>query len=319
MNRRNWLGWQARWSIWLALTQATWLGACAADPNGFGMSDRQGDQIRDAATGRLLNVVDVLDRARAADVVLLGELHDNPHHHQRRAGLLAALGMAVPVVVEHLLRGAAPSLPSGAHGDALRQLLERAGFDSRAWQWPLHEPVFAAIARAGHSLHGGNLARETVRRVAREGADALPADLKVVIDAAPLSAEARLTLDQDLQAGHCGQLAASRLPGMVAAQRGRDAAMALTLADELNGLITKRRRGPVVLLAGNGHARRDYGVPQLLASRLPGVHMLAIEFAEPPHRETVSPDAPFDIVWTTPTVPRDNPCAGFVLPPPTGR
>lgn len=319
VNRRKWLGGHLRWPLGLVMLPLTGLGACAPSPQRPDVSGSAGDAIADLTSGRPSSAADVLDHMRRADIVLLGEVHDNPHHHQRRAGLLAALGRPVPVVVEHLPRGATLRLPSGVQGDALRQLLETAGFDSRGWSWPLHQPVFETIARAGHSLHGGNLARDATRRVAREGTAALPVDLKTILDAAPLSAAARLALEQDLQAGHCGQLAASHLPGMVSAQRGRDAAMAAALAERVADLRATGRPGPVVLLAGNGHVRRDYGVPQLLAIRQPGVRMLSIEFAEAPRRESAAPAGLFDVVWTTPMASRADPCAGFTLPRPAGR
>lgn len=262
------------------------------------------ERIVEAATGRTLTRAELIERLRGSDVVLLGELHDNPHHHARRADLLAALDTPAAVVVEQLPRGAAPALAAGADRAALRQALERAGFDAEGWGWPAHEPVFAAAARAGHRVLGGNLPRELARRVAREGGDALPAELRAPIDAAPLPPPARQALEDDLQAGHCGQLPAARLPGMVWAQRGRDAAMAQTLREAL----AARPRGPVVLIAGNGHVRRDYGVPQLLASQLPGRRVLAIGFVEA--GDTI-PAAAYDIAWVTPAAPRSDPCEGL--------
>ena len=42
-------------------------------------------QILDLTSGREISVEVLAERLRSADVVLLGELHDNPHHHQARA------------------------------------------------------------------------------------------------------------------------------------------------------------------------------------------------------------------------------------------
>ncbi|MEO8279955.1 MAG: ChaN family lipoprotein [Ideonella sp.] len=313
LNRRDWLAYPTRWSLGLAIAPFGWLGACAAGSGTDGISEIEGEQIQEVRSGRTLNIVQTIERIRHADVVLLGELHDNPHHHQRRADLLTALGMPIPVVVEYLPRGATPSLLSSADAQALLQALERVGFDAEGWQWPLHQPLFAAIARSGDLLRGGNLPRETTRRVAREGIAALPVELQAILQAAPLAPTARRSLERDLQDGHCGQLGASHLPAMVAVQRGRDAAMALALITELDAWRSKQGRGPVLLLAGNGHVRRDYGVPQLLAAQRPELRLLAIEFAEPP-QEAAPPDAPFDIVWKTPMAVRGDPCAAFTAP-----
>lgn len=289
---------------WLASAAASSLGACALVPT------QTGDHIVETTTGRALSEDDVARRMREADIVLLGELHDNPHHHARRARLLANLGPQVSVVAEHLPRGAAPSLPADAAGESLRKALEAGGFDAKGWRWPLHEPVFAAIARSGMALRGGNLESDAARRLAREGPGALPIELAPWVNAAPLAGPARATLEQDLVRGHCGHLGADRVPGMVAAQRGRDAAMAQALRSERERLRAVPGHHTVVLLAGNGHVRLDYGVPTLLVGRLRDAKVLTVGFLEP------APDAmttrlPYDIVWITPAAARDDPCKAF--------
>lgn len=297
--------------VWLAaFAVPMMLAACASEPSAAD------DRIVDVATGRALEVADVLRRLRAADVVLLGELHDNPHHHARRAALLAAIGVPVVVVAEHLPRAAAfVRLPADAAGDTLRRALEGAGFEARAWRWPLHEPLFTAVARAGHTLQGGNLDRDAARRLAREGAGALPAPLRPLVDAAPLAADARAALEADLLRGHCGHLPRERSEGLVAAQRGRDAAMAAAMLAAMPSGASGTG-APVVLLAGNNHVRRDYGVPQLLSRHGAPLRVLSIAFVEPGGGASGSP--PYDIVWTTPAATREDPCKAFTAPRSSG-
>lgn len=289
---------------WLALAATGTLGACA------GMPAADPDHIVDTATGRLLTPDDVARRLREVDVALLGELHDNPHHHARRALLLAGFDTPVPVVAEHLPRGAQPPLRADMSGEALRQILEADGFDAKGWRWPLHEPLFLAIARGGHRLSGGNLDRETARRLARDGPALMPADLAPWVDAAPLPMAARAALELDLRQGHCGQLSPARTPGMLAAQRARDAAMAQALWLQRERRDPVNRPLPVVLLAGNGHVRQDYGVPAMLAPRLARARMLSVGFLEPAADSGLA-QLPFDIAWTTPPAPRDDPCKAW--------
>ena len=61
-----------------------------------------------------------------------------------------------------------------------------------------------------------------------------------------------------MQVGHCNMLPKSALPGLARAQIARDAVLAQSLRPYL-------ARG-VILLTGNGHARRDIGVPRHLAA-----------------------------------------------------
>ena len=266
-----------------------------------------GERIVDVSTGRVVSRVEVLDRMSASAFVLMGELHDNALHHERRAALLNDVGHPIPVVVEHLPSGAAPALEANARGDALLQALQGAGFDPRGWGWPIHEPVFAAIAASGHALHGGNLPRELARRVALDGPAALPDDLRRAIESAPLTAAATAALEQDLVDGHCGRLPAHRLPRMVWAQRGRDAAMAAALR---NARVVEPAQGAAVLLAGNGHVRRDYGVARILAHAQPTARVLSIGFLET--GAELPPEA-FDLAWITPGAQRSDPCAALSL------
>jgi uncharacterized iron-regulated protein len=263
-----------------------------------------GERILDTSTGRAVSRVEVLDRMNDSAFILMGELHDNALHHERRAALLNDVGKPISVVVEHLPSGAAPALAANARGDALLQALQGAGFDARGWRWPIHESVFAAIASSRHSLRGGNLPRELARRVALDGPAALPADLRRAIESAPLTAAATAALEQDLVDGHCGRLPVRQLQRMVWAQRGRDAAMASALRDA--------RAGPsqeiAVLLAGNAHVRRDYGVARILAQAQPTARVLSIAFLE---TGAALPPGAFDLAWITPGVRRSDPCAAL--------
>lgn len=298
-----------RWTRrrWLTLAATTSLGACANTPT------PSPDHIVDTATGRTLTWEDVSRRLRGVDIALLGELHDNPRHHARRAQLLAGFDEPVSVVVEHLPRGAEPQLRAEASGEMLRQTLEDSGFDAKGWRWPLHEPLFLAIARGGHRLSGGNLDREAAHRLARDGLPLMPADLAAWVEAAPLSIAGRAALEQDLRRGHCGQLSPTRTPGLVAAQRGRDAAMAQVLLSHLARVRLANGVGPVILLAGNGHVRRDHGVPVLLSSRTASARILSVGFMEP-ETSTTPADLPYDIAWTTPMATSDDPCKAWPMP-----
>lgn len=257
--------------------------------------------IMDTANGRVLSPPELLQLARQADFVLLGEIHDNPHHHRLRADFIARLAPD-SVVVEHLEQGRQARWDEvSAAGQPIVDALSRAGFDSAGWQWPTHAPLFEGLARAGVPATGGNIGRELARRLVREGPSALPASLATPLSDAPLSATAQGALDVDLLHSHCGQLPADRIPGMRLAQRARDAAMATTL------LAASGR--PAVLLAGNGHLRSDYGVPVLLKHLHPGARILSIGFIED---DRPDPDAHlYTHVWRTASTPRNDPCSGF--------
>lgn len=255
------------------------------------------ERIVEVSSGRTISRAKLIEALRGCDFALLGELHDNPLHHRRRGELLAALG-DVAVVAEHLPRG------SAVHwGPALLSSLTNAGFDARAWRWPLHEPLFEALARLQTPLVGGNAPSALVRTVARDGEPALPSELRVVLAQAPIGGQARDALDRGLVDGHCGHLAGARMEGMRWAQRTRDASMWLALRDAAADAAPDRR--PTVLLAGNGHVRTDFGVPQIAEAMHPSARLISVAFAEP---GVDASGAPFDYVWITAPAVREDPC-----------
>ncbi len=243
------------------------LAGCAA-PGGGGPAVR----IVALAGGRELTRAALLAEALRCDYLLLGEQHDNPHHHAQRGAWLAALPIGTPVVAEQLTRG----LSVSPQGELLARL-QAGGFDPKGWRWPLHEPVLAAAAAPGRQLLGGNVPRELARDAARRGPAAWPPELAALLEPAALEAAAQDALDGDLLRGHCGMLPAARVPSMRAAQRLRDASMWLALREAhaaAPGL-------PAVLVAGNGHVRSDYGVPTLIRRHAPQARWMSVGFVEP--------------------------------------
>lgn len=241
--------------------------------------------------------------------VLLGELHDNPEHHRARAEQLKRLIAEEPrtvVVFEQMPRTQDEALAVARReqpGD-VDAAVTAGQFDRKAWRWPLHEPLFDAVVHSPAMLRGGNLDRDQVRRIVREGDAAWPADLLTLRDRTPWTDAQQNTLRQDIQEGHCGAMPESMLPGMVQAQRARDAAMA-------QAMLQAREQGAkrVVLIAGNGHVRRDVAVPVYL--RAAGV--TASEIDAVGYLETTSavPVGGYDRVERTTPPEREDPCAAF--------
>lgn len=250
------------------------------------------ERILDTRDGRTLSRQELATRLAEHEFILLGELHDNPHHHQARAELLALLKPQVrAVVAEHLEYG-----HTYTHQGDLEADLRRAGFDAQGWEWPRHRPLYEAIRALDIPLLGGNLPPARARAVVREGLPALPPVLADRLAHHPLAADAERTLDRDLAQGHCGHMPPALLPGMRLAQRARDAAMLDTLASAPGR--------PAVLVAGNGHVRKDYGLPSLVTD----ARVVSVGFVEEPVLS--AQDWPqFDYLWVTPPAQRDNPCA----------
>ncbi len=122
------------------------------------------------------------------------------------------------------------------------------------WQWRFYQPVIELALNHQIRIIGANVSGKDTFKIARGGFEA-------ALDLATIS---QYGLDRDLDsafnlkqraaidAGHCRMLPKQALAGMVNAQVARDVWMAKT--------IRENATQPVILLAGNGHVRKDIGV-----------------------------------------------------------
>lgn len=293
-----------RWFPLLALA-ACHRAAAPVTPVSFALP--ASTSLVDGRTGAPVATTELLSRIGSADIVLLGEVHDNALDHAMRGALLDAFAARRPAVVfEQFSATEGPMAPPAA-GDSMTGWLDRNGFDRRGWRWPLHEPVVSAAIAHGRSLWGSNMSRETLRSVVREGEAGAPEPLRRIMEQVPLDSIARAALDRDLIEGHCGQLPESQIPGMRAAQVVRDAAMT-------RALMQAGADGPAWLIAGNGHVRKSVAVPRILSRTAPDKRMLVVGFLER-EENGAAPDAAerveYDLVIVTPRTQRPDPCASL--------
>jgi uncharacterized iron-regulated protein len=241
--------------------------------------------------------------------VLLGEVHDNAYQHRMRADALQRLlqqGARPAIAFEQfdrerqadIDRARSETPPDGRSLAA--HVIEQGRGAKSTWDWTQYQPFVELALLHELPIVAANLSRADATRVARDGVGA-------VFDAAE---QRRLGLDradESLQRthesiardAHCRLLPESALAGLARAQIARDA----VLADAL-------RRHPdrgVILLTGNGHARRDIGVPRhLTAAERQRVWSIGLIEAGSEDRATF-----YDVAFMTPRHERADPCAAL--------
>ncbi|MFN4173027.1 MAG: ChaN family lipoprotein [Pseudorhodobacter sp.] len=235
-----------------------------------------------------------------AQIVILGEVHDNPAHHRHQAEAVAAI-RPTALVFEMIGPDQAARVDGVPRQDAAA--LEAAlGWNGTGWpEFSLYHPIFVAAPDA--VIFGAALPRAEVRRAMTEGAAAVfGADAALYGLDIPLPADLQTLREAEQQTAHCNALPEAMLPGMVVAQALRDAAfsrMALQALAETGG--------PVVVIAGSGHADRNRGMPVYLARAAPSVPVLSVGQLEAP----AEGPQPFDLWIVTQPAERDDPCAAF--------
>lgn len=249
--------------------------------------------VRVPGSERRLTLDALADRLARADFVLLGEVHDSDEAHRLQARLLQGLlarGRHPTLVMEQIRRDQRP-------GDATarRRAMRQGG-------WPVagYEPLLRVAEQTGLVIVGGNLSGRQLRQ-----GDALPHKVRALAAAHPLSPPARERLARDIERAHCGMANADAVRALVRLQALRDAALAETM------LSVPR---PVVLIAGNGHTRRDYGVPRLLQGQGRVLAVGLIE-REPGHERLSEEQAvragAWDFVIPIAPVHDTDPCVRF--------
>ena len=233
---------------------------------------------------------------RARPVVLLGEVHDNAQQHALRAQALRGLleGGARPVLLmEQFDRERQPDLDEalarpGVTADDVIAAASPGTASASGWSWPLYRPYIALAIEYRLPLVAANVSRSDTRRVVAGGLASLDFDARVPADIEAPQAQA-------LVESHCGLIEMGQARTMVAAQVARDQFMARALeANAAHG---------AVLLAGNGHVRRDIGVPRWLSAAL-RERSLSIGLLESGDADA----AAFDVALTTLAQTRPDPC-----------
>lgn len=260
-----------------------------------------------------------------ARFVLLGEIHDNAVHHLWQAWSISVLGakrsgdgiVALEMVrtdrASHITRfyetrgGVAKANDAGGFAHAV-------GWMAGGWQdFKIYAPVIEAALESGFRLKAADTPIHLNRLVGRSGFVEFSATRRseLALDR-DLNAQLQNDLDEDIKVGHCNLLPDRMLANMANVQRLRDAAMADVLLKNSAG--TARL---AILIAGNGHVRRDRGVPWYLERRgVAGKDILVVGTAEVDNVNAKRLNEKFegrlgalyDFVIVSPVVERADPC-----------
>lgn len=238
-------------------------------------------------------------------LLLLGEVHDNAAGHAARAVLLRKeleAGWRPAIAMEQFDIAQQPALDA-----AMREcadagcVIARAAPATAGWTWAYYQPIIALALQYRLPLYAANLSRGDASKIVKDGfAAALPAKLITRYRLDDVPADMLAAQEAEVRNSHCGALPEALVTPMAKAQIARDVVMAETMRVHAG-------QG-VVLIAGNGHVRRDIAVPYWL--RHQGLHARAVGFLEP-----TTDAAMFDAVERIPAAARPDPCAGFKAPP----
>lgn len=247
-------------------------------------------------------------RLQGDTIALLGEVHDDAILQNLRLEILKraiVAGWRPAIAMEQfdLARQSDIDAARTSRPVDVDYLIDRAtggvGQRGSGWNWTYYRPYVALALQYRLPLLAANLSRSDAERIVSHGYAAVFNSGTISSLGVDVPPQNLLTLQEaEVDEGHCHELPATLLPGMARAQLARDAWMAAVLrAHAASG---------VVLLAGDGHVRRDLGVPRWLNSLQPS-RVLSVGFVE--RGASDPPPSAFDAVVTGNPVPRSDPCA----------
>lgn len=275
--------------------------------------------IWDTASERTISRETLLDRLAAKSFVLLGDKHDNPDHHRLQALILRGLvarGRRPSVAFEPMTVDRAGALAEvlASPSPTPEAVIDAVARRDQNWPWRLYVPVLAVALRAGLPIVAADLAPASVRILERKGIAGLNAPLRqrLGLFERVLPPAGRARLAEEIRRSHCGFAMDEMVEHMIVAQEARDAHLARALLDGA--------ADGAVLIAGDGHVRRDLDVPLYLARSVSDVSVVSVGLLEVSPSEKTFREAlagagdggiPFDYVWFTPRVDLVDPCRRF--------
>jgi uncharacterized iron-regulated protein len=287
--------------------------------------------------GRVFEPDALFDRAADADVVLLGEKHDNHHHHALELRMLQelvargrrpALGLEMAHAAQSasLMRYVASAQSKRAPADPDAALRAALGWQDEAWLWEAYGPLLRHAREQGLTLFGADLPVSLRRRMASTPIPDLTGVERALLPDTPPAEPAYVRITRErIREAHCGHGSDAYLDRLLDVWAARNETMARAIVAALDADDGR----PVVLVVGWGHLRNDRGVPERVRRLRPETTVLSLglretrtgrvevaDYAAAPetHGEALPPDHPY--LWFTPPTAQaaSDPCAAFRHP-----
>jgi uncharacterized iron-regulated protein len=236
-------------------------------------------------------------------IYLLGEIHDNPEGHALRLEKIADIVRSAshPVIAMEQFDREKQAILSAAQQECPDAACVIAKAGTKGWDWDFYKPVIDLAMRQRIPLLAANVSPQDARLVMRDGLSAaLNATLRNAFGLdGGLPTEVDAIQREAVFQGHCRMVPKSALGGMALAQVARDVWMAHVLREH--------PQSTVMLLAGNGHVRKDAGVYHWLSTQ-ERQRTQAHAYLETPQAADA---ALFDQVHAVAPLVREDPCAAF--------
>lgn len=292
-------------------------GTETADPHSLLLTDHPlVDRIFDVRARQVIDKTNMYEKLSAAGYLLLGEVHDNISHHRNEAQVIDYLATRnrVTDVAFEMIDDSQEKFIGDRQINSVDELIGLLNHVDTGWDYDTYyRPVFESVIRAGFNIAAADIDRNKLTEIVMQHNAGIPDDTSHVLAATHFTPELELAMQKAIIESHCDMLDPEQALPMVNAQRIRDATMAAVLLNSKSDLK--------VLVAGDGHVRRDSGVPRYIHAQDKSAVIVAIgmiEVAEDQDEISAytgdwgNSGLPFDFVWFTARSDREDPCIEFI-------
>jgi len=319
------------------------LGGCASLTPEAKRDDPLLGQIVDSRSGMAITEAALAERMAAADVVYLGESHDNAEHHaiqQRLIEALVARGLKPALGFEFFDIGQTGYLTqyvSGQaslmqlHGGAAKITPEQRLRRQLGWQersdrdWKFYFDLIELARTHRLPIFGADLPSGLKLRLSRVGVDGLnPVESHQLVRIQNQSEAYRELMYAKFRDGHCGWGEEPLLSRLYQTWNARNNRMAESIVQ----MVASGAGAPVVMIQGNGHGEHNRAVYGQVAYLNPGLGQLnlalqPISIEPAPLADYLAPvtvggvdfGPRHELLWFTQRHDYKDPCAALNQPP----
>lgn len=265
-------------------------------------------ESNDTCKERFTTFSDALKKLAKANVVYLGETHDNPEDHKIQLQIIQELQRRNPkrnpkriaIAMEMFQQPYQNILNRYLAGELSEQeLVQQSEYNQRwGYPWEYYAPILRFAKQKQLPVIALNVPAEITRQVARAGLESLtPQQLNLIPPLKEIrtdNTEYRQLLAKTFgQHQHSGHGNSSDFERFLQAQLVWDETMAARIAKFIQANSDR-----VVVLAGQGHIIYGYGIPSRVARRLHKPLMQRSVLLSSPEEDSVDTHPPVaDFVW----------------------
>ena len=229
------------------------------------------EELLKLPAGEKFSFQQLSDHLQAAQVVFIGESHDQIEHHQIQVRILKDLvtrGKEVVIGMEMFERSQQPILDKWSNG----LLTEEEFLKEVQWEktWSMDYQLYRSILDEAKNHHlkviALNVQRDLVRKVAQNGIEKLSPEDRAKLPEIDQTDKEHLAYIKSIYKGHHGG-SAEHFRYFYQAQCLWDDGMAETLSQFLKS--PEGAGKTVVVFAGSGHIVFDFGIPKRFYRRTP--------------------------------------------------